>query len=54
MCLDHYIIFDFPGQVELFTHHNAVKELLGVLEKHDFRVRTEKKKDWLLTMDSLV
>ncbi|ORZ14579.1 GPN-loop GTPase [Absidia repens] len=35
---DHYIIFDFPGQVELFTHHNAVKEILGILEKHEYRL----------------
>ncbi|CAO3642581.1 unnamed protein product [Cunninghamella blakesleeana] len=35
---DHYIIFDFPGQVELFTHHNSVKEILNQLEKHDFRL----------------
>ncbi|KAI9301659.1 GPN-loop GTPase [Cunninghamella echinulata] len=35
---DHYIIFDFPGQVELFTHHNAVKDILDRLEKHNFRL----------------
>ncbi|KAI8142485.1 GPN-loop GTPase [Fennellomyces sp. T-0311] len=35
---DHYILFDFPGQVELFTHHSAVKEILGKLEKMDYRL----------------
>ncbi|KAI8093570.1 GPN-loop GTPase [Halteromyces radiatus] len=35
---DHYIIFDFPGQVELFTHHHAVKDILNILEKHNYRL----------------
>ncbi|KAI7867877.1 GPN-loop GTPase [Spinellus fusiger] len=35
---DHYILFDFPGQVELFTHHSAVKDILGKLEKIDYRL----------------
>ncbi|KAG2227607.1 hypothetical protein INT45_002292, partial [Circinella minor] len=35
---DHYILFDFPGQVELFTHHTAVKDILGKLEKMDYRL----------------
>lgn len=40
-CVEHYIIFDFPGQVELFTHHTAVKELLETLTKMDYRVCTK-------------
>ncbi|KAL0075646.1 GPN-loop GTPase [Phycomyces blakesleeanus] len=35
---DHYILFDFPGQVELFTHHTAVKDILAKLEKLDYRL----------------
>jgi GTPase SAR1 family protein len=35
---DHYILFDFPGQVELFTHHSAVKDILDGLEKADYRL----------------
>lgn len=35
---DHYILFDFPGQVELFTHHSAVKDILHGLEKADYRL----------------
>ncbi|KAI9490129.1 GPN-loop GTPase [Zychaea mexicana] len=35
---DHYILFDFPGQVELFTHHNAVKKILDKLEKLNYRL----------------
>ncbi|KAI7900716.1 GPN-loop GTPase [Cokeromyces recurvatus] len=35
---DYYILFDFPGQVELFTHHSAVKDLLQALEKADYRL----------------
>ncbi|ORX45316.1 hypothetical protein DM01DRAFT_1411066 [Hesseltinella vesiculosa] len=35
---DHYIIFDFPGQVELFTHHHGVKDLIQALQKQHFRL----------------
>ncbi|KAI7857515.1 hypothetical protein BDC45DRAFT_501404 [Circinella umbellata] len=35
---DHYILSDFPGQVELFTHHAAVKDILGKLGKMDYRL----------------
>lgn len=35
---DHYFLFDFPGQVELFTHHSAVKDILHALEKLDYRL----------------
>ncbi|CAG5129456.1 unnamed protein product, partial [Candidula unifasciata] len=33
-----YILFDFPGQVELYTHHNSVKNLLEKLTSWDFRL----------------
>ncbi|KAF5286707.1 hypothetical protein FQA39_LY16190 [Lamprigera yunnana] len=29
---DSYLIFDMPGQVELYTHHNAIKHVFGKLE----------------------
>jgi len=35
---DKYIIFDFPGQVELFTHHNSVKNILDKLTSWDLRL----------------
>ncbi|KAI8391165.1 GPN-loop GTPase [Radiomyces spectabilis] len=35
---DHYFLFDFPGQVELFTHHTAVKEILDRLQKLNYRL----------------
>jgi GTPase SAR1 family protein len=28
-----YLIFDMPGQVELYTHHNSIKNIFGKLEK---------------------
>ena len=34
-----YILFDCPGQVELFTHHNTMPNLFHRLEKIGFRVR---------------
>ncbi|OZJ03045.1 hypothetical protein BZG36_03710 [Bifiguratus adelaidae] len=35
---DEYILFDFPGQVELFTHHSSVKELIDELQKLNYRL----------------
>ncbi|CAD0015752.1 unnamed protein product, partial [Aureobasidium pullulans] len=34
---DSYILFDCPGQVELFTHHNTMPNLFHHLEKIGFR-----------------
>lgn len=35
---EYYFIFDFPGQVELYTHHDSVKNIIETLTKLDFRV----------------
>lgn len=36
---DHYLLFDFPGQVELFTlHSNAKNVILEMVNKWNFRV----------------
>jgi GPN-loop GTPase len=35
---DDYILFDCPGQVELFTHHDSLKRIFKKLEKLDYRV----------------
>ncbi|NWR43203.1 GPN2 GTPase, partial [Regulus satrapa] len=34
----HYLLFDCPGQVELYTHHGALKELFAQLAKWNFRL----------------
>jgi len=34
----HYLIFDSPGQVELFTHHTCVQDLLKKLKPLDLRL----------------
>ena len=31
---DTYLLFDFPGQVELFTHHGSVHTVLETLKRH--------------------
>ena len=34
-----YILFDCPGQVELFSHHTAMQNILAILTKKlDFRL----------------
>ncbi|KAJ1936999.1 hypothetical protein EC988_008022 [Linderina pennispora] len=35
---DCYFIFDCPGQVELYTHNDAIKGMIRHLEKQDFRL----------------
>lgn len=38
-CGDDYIVFDCPGQVELYTHNDAMKRILNRLEKIGYRVK---------------
>lgn len=35
---DHYLIFDFPGQAELYAHHTMVRNILAALDKADIRL----------------
>lgn len=35
---DCYVLFDCPGQVELYTHHSSVKNIFAQLSKWNFRV----------------
>ena len=39
-CIDDYIIFDCPGQAELFTHHASLRNIFFRLEKLGYRVRS--------------
>lgn len=34
----YYFLFDCPGQVELYTHHTSVRNVVRQLENWDFRV----------------
>jgi len=35
---EDYILFDMPGQIELYTHLNAGRQLADLLAEWDFRV----------------
>ena len=35
---DAYVVFDLPGQVELSTNHQSLKNIVGKLIKAGFRV----------------
>jgi len=35
---DTYVIFDCPGQVELYTHHDSVRNITSQLQKADYRL----------------
>jgi len=34
-----YVLFDCPGQVELYTHHNSLRNIFLKLQKTGYRVR---------------
>lgn len=34
----HYFIFDCPGQVELYTHHDSMCNIVAQLQKRGFRI----------------
>lgn len=36
---DDYVLFDCPGQVELFTHHDSLRRVFLGLQKMGYRVR---------------
>jgi len=35
---DDYVLFDCPGQVELFTHHSSLRNIFLRLQKLGYRV----------------
>lgn len=37
-CEDDYVIFDCPGQIELYTHLPIMRQLVEQLERFNFRV----------------
>jgi GTPase SAR1 family protein len=37
---DDYILFDCPGQVELFTHHSSLRNIFFRIQKLGYRVRS--------------
>lgn len=36
---EDYVLFDCPGQVELYTHHNSLRNIFYRLQKLGYRVR---------------
>ena len=37
-CAGKYVLFDCPGQVELYTHHSAVRNIASALQALNYRV----------------
>ena len=37
---EDYVLFDCPGQVELFTHHGALRNIFLRIQKLGYRVRS--------------
>lgn len=42
-----YVLFDCPGQVELYTHHNSLRNIFYKLQKSKFRVGSKFKSSTL-------
>jgi GTPase SAR1 family protein len=36
---EDYVLFDCPGQAELFTHHSSLRNIFMALQKMGYRVR---------------
>lgn len=36
---DKYILFDFPGQIELYTHNECIRNIVQKLLRKGYRVR---------------
>lgn len=37
--LEDYVLFDCPGQVELFTHHSSLRNIFFRIQKLGYKVR---------------
>lgn len=37
-CVEDYVLFDCPGQVELFTHHGSLRNIFMRIQKMGYRV----------------
>jgi hypothetical protein len=37
---EDYVLFDCPGQVELYTHHSSLRDIFFRLQKLGYRVRS--------------
>ncbi|CDJ57159.1 conserved hypothetical ATP-binding domain-containing protein, putative [Eimeria maxima] len=49
---NYYVLIDCPGQVELFTHHEALRTIIRHLEKLDFRMAAVQVLDSTLCTDT--
>lgn len=51
---EDYILFDCPGQVELYTHHNSLRNIFFKLQKMGFRVSFEDRRVLIQLETSIV
>jgi GPN-loop GTPase len=52
---EDYVLFDCPGQVELFTHHDSLRKIFFAIQKLGYRVcssRRQAANDYMLTVCS--
>ena len=43
--LDAYLLFDFPGQVELFTANDNIRKIIQEMDKRGIRVCSSRSHD---------
>lgn len=52
---EDYVLFDCPGQVELYTHHSSLRNIFFRLQKLGYRVRISSQFEYRLAYaDSLI
>lgn len=50
---EDYVLFDCPGQVELFTHHDALRNVFFKLQKMGYRVSSLWAGNWELGYEKI-
>ena len=50
---EDYVLFDCPGQVELFTHHDSLKRIFLRIQKLGYRVRLSLENHLVLVYSSI-
>lgn len=51
--VEDYVLFDCPGQVELFTHHGSLRNIFMRIQKMGYRVRLPPSPPLVLFLGSL-
>lgn len=54
VAIEDYVLFDCPGQVELFTHHESLRNIFFRIQKSGYRVRFSLSSSQLFASNTLL